>query len=64
MAARRLEATSHQFMSAADAERKGKAGEDLIREIFGKDAIAKDSALPLRGRRSGWGGPPGLPSSS
>jgi hypothetical protein len=40
-----LEATYHRFMSAADEERRGKAGEDLIREIFGKDALAEDSIL-------------------
>jgi hypothetical protein len=40
-----LKATHNRFMSAADPERKGEAGKDLIRTIFGKDAIAEDSIL-------------------
>jgi hypothetical protein len=40
-----LKATYRRFMSEADPERKGEAGKDLIRAIFGKDAIAEDSIL-------------------
>jgi hypothetical protein len=29
-------------MSEADPERKNEAGKDLIRAVFGKDAIAED----------------------
>jgi hypothetical protein len=38
-----VKATYRRFMSEADPERKGEAGKDLIRAIFGKDAIAEDS---------------------
>jgi len=38
-----LKATYNRFMSEADPERKGEAGKDLIRAIFGQDAIAEDS---------------------
>jgi hypothetical protein len=41
----KLNATYRQFISEADPERKGEAGKDLIRAIFGKDAIAEDSIL-------------------
>jgi hypothetical protein len=40
-----LNATYRRFMSEADPERKGAAGKDLIRAIFGNDAIAEDSTL-------------------
>jgi hypothetical protein len=40
-----LNATYRRFMSEADPERKGEAGKDLIRAIFGKDSIAEDSLL-------------------
>src|SRR5271156_1168192 len=40
-----LNATYRRFVSEADPERKGEAGKDLIRAIFGKDAIAEDSIL-------------------
>jgi hypothetical protein len=40
-----LNATFRRFMSEADPGRKGEAGKDLIRAIFGKDAIAEDSIL-------------------
>lgn len=40
-----LHATYRRFVSEADPERKGEAGKDLIRAIFGKDAIAEDSIL-------------------
>jgi metal-responsive CopG/Arc/MetJ family transcriptional regulator len=38
-----LDATYRRFMSEADPKRKGKAGKDLIRAIFGTNAIAEDS---------------------
>jgi hypothetical protein len=38
-----LNATYRRFIFEADPERKGEAGKDLIRAIFGKDAIAEDS---------------------
>jgi hypothetical protein len=41
----RLNATYRRFLSEADPERKGEAGKELIRAIFGKDAIAEDSIL-------------------
>jgi hypothetical protein len=45
-AARRdLDATYHRFMSESDPDRKGEAGKDLIRAMFGKNAIAEDSVL-------------------
>ncbi len=37
-----LNATYRRFMSEADADRKNEAGKDLIRAVFGKDAIAED----------------------
>ena len=40
-----LNATYHRFMSEDDPKRKGEAGKDLIRAIFGKEALAKDSLL-------------------
>ncbi len=40
-----LNATYRRFLAETDAERKGEAGKDLIRAIFGKDAIAEDSIL-------------------
>lgn len=40
-----LNATYRRFVSEADPERKGEAGKDLIKAIFGKDAIAEDSIL-------------------
>jgi hypothetical protein len=40
-----LKVTYRRFMAEADPERKGEAGKDLIRAIFGKDAIAEDSIL-------------------
>jgi hypothetical protein len=40
-----LNATYRRFMSEDDPGRKGEAGKDLIRAIFGKDAIAEDSIL-------------------
>ena len=40
-----LNATYRRFMTEADRERKSEAGKDLIRAVFGKDAIAEDSLL-------------------
>ena len=40
-----LNATYRWFMSEADPERKNEAGKDLIRAVFGKDAIAEDPLL-------------------
>jgi hypothetical protein len=40
-----LNATYRRFMSESDPVRKNEAGKDLIRAIFGKDAIAEDSIL-------------------
>jgi hypothetical protein len=41
----RLNATYRRFMAEEDPKQKNKAGKDLIREIFGSDAIAED---PIR----------------
>jgi hypothetical protein len=38
-----LKATYKRFLAEDDPERKNEAGKDLIRAIFGKDAIAEDS---------------------
>jgi hypothetical protein len=40
-----LNATYRRFIAEDDPGRKGEAGKDLIRAIFGKDAIAEDSIL-------------------
>ncbi len=40
-----LDASYRRFMSESDPERKNEAGQDLIRAVFGKDAIAED---PIR----------------
>jgi hypothetical protein len=40
-----LNATYRRFMSESDPQRKGEAGKNLIRAVFGKDAIAEDSIL-------------------
>ena len=40
-----LSATYRRFMAEADPERKNEAGKDLIRAVFGKDAIAEDPLL-------------------
>jgi hypothetical protein len=37
-----MTATYKKFMSESDPIRKGEAGKDLIRAIFGKDAVAED----------------------
>jgi predicted RNase H-like HicB family nuclease len=36
-------ASYHRFMTEADPQEKGEAGKNLIRAVFGKDAIADDS---------------------
>jgi len=41
-ARKNLNATYRRFMAEADPERKDEAGRDLIRAVFGKDAIAED----------------------
>jgi hypothetical protein len=41
----RLTGAYEKFMTEGDPVRKGEAGADLIRAIFGRDAIAED---PLR----------------
>ncbi len=38
-----LKADYDRFLGETDAERKNEAGKDLIRTIFGADAIAEDS---------------------
>jgi hypothetical protein len=35
--------TYHRFLNESDPARKAQAGTDLIRAVFGKDAIAEDS---------------------
>jgi hypothetical protein len=37
-----LNAAYRQFRSEADPERKSEAGKDLIRAVFGQEAIAED----------------------
>ena len=37
-----LELSYRRFMSEADPSRKNEAGKDLIRSIFGSEAIAED----------------------
>jgi len=44
-ASRELKAAYHRFMTEQDRARKEDAGKDLIRAIFGKDAIAGDTVL-------------------
>ena len=40
-----LNVTYRRFMAEADPERKNEAGKDLIRAVFGTDAIAEDPLL-------------------
>ncbi|SRR5260370_1655597 len=40
-----LNTTYRRFMTEKNPKRKGEAGTDLIRAIFGKDALAEDSIL-------------------
>jgi hypothetical protein len=39
----RLKASFNRFLAENDPEEKNEAGKELIRAIFGKDAIAEDS---------------------
>lgn len=38
-----LKATYNRFLAENDPVRKNEAGKDLIRTVFGQDAIAEDS---------------------
>ena len=40
-----LNESYRRFIAEADPERKNEAGKDLIRAVFGKDAIAEDPLL-------------------
>jgi len=40
-----LKLAYNRFLAERDPSRKNQAGKDLIRTIFGKDAIAEDSVL-------------------
>ncbi len=40
-----LKVTYKRFMDEQEPARKNEAGEDLVRAIFGKDAIAEDPVL-------------------
>lgn len=40
-----LNATYRRFMAESDPNRKVEAGKDLIRAVFGKDALAEDTIL-------------------
>jgi hypothetical protein len=40
-----LQAAYRRFMAESNPKRKGEAGQDLVRAIFGADAIAEDSVL-------------------
>ena len=40
-----LKATYKRFMDEREPARKDEAGKDLVRAIFGKDAIAEDTVL-------------------
>ena len=42
-ARKNLKSTYQRFMSEGDAERKAEAGKDLIRAVFGTEAVAEDS---------------------
>ncbi|HXN46051.1 MAG TPA: hypothetical protein VN893_05385 [Bryobacteraceae bacterium] len=44
-ARKNLNATYRRFLSEDDPQRKGEAGKDLIRAVFGTDAIAEDTIL-------------------
>ena len=44
-ARKNLNTTYRRFMAEADPQRKSEAGKDLIRSIFGTDAIAEDTIL-------------------
>ena len=40
-----LKSAYRNFLKERDASKKDKAGQDLVRSIFGKDAIAEDPIL-------------------
>jgi hypothetical protein len=40
-----LDSKYRRFLSETHPDRKGEAGKDLIRAVFGKDSIAEDSIL-------------------
>jgi len=40
-----LKATYKRFMNEQEPARKNEAGKDLVRAMFGKDAIAEDTIL-------------------
>ena len=42
-AKKQLKSSYNRFLAESDPARKNEAGKDLIRTIFGKDAIAEDS---------------------
>jgi hypothetical protein len=44
-AKRNLAATYKRFMDEQEPARKNEAGKDLVRAVFGKDAIAEDTVL-------------------
>jgi hypothetical protein len=44
-AKRNLTATYKRFLDEQEPARKNEAGKDLIRAVFGKDAIAEDTVL-------------------
>src|SRR5947207_4086738 len=44
-AKKNLKATYERFMDEQEPTRKNEAGRDLVRAIFGKDAIAEDTVL-------------------
>jgi len=44
-ARKNLNATYRRFMAEADPQRKGEARKDLLRAVFGKDAVAEDPIL-------------------
>ena len=44
-AKRQLKAAYRNFVEQTEPERKNEAGRDLIRAIFGKDAVDEDSIL-------------------
>ena len=44
-ARQQLNTAYERFLGESNAERKNKAGKDLIRAVFGKSAIAKDTLL-------------------
>jgi len=44
-AKKRLQVAYHRFMKEQEPGRKEEAGRDLVRTIFGKDAIAEDTLL-------------------